>query len=169
MGKKKEEKQETPVEETVETTETPEVPAINWEEKYSAEHDAHLRLAAEYDNFRKRNIKEKEASYGNGKADAIAKMLPVYDDLERAMNQPTEDAAYKKGVEMTMAELQKCFSALGVESFGEVGDQFDPNFHNAIMHTETEEFGENTISMVFQKGFRTGEKVIRFAMVQVAN
>ena len=169
MGKKKEEKLETPVEETVETTETPEVPAINWEEKYSAEHDAHLRLAAEYDNFRKRNIKEKEASYGNGKADAIAKMLPVYDDLERAMNQPTEDAAYKKGVEMTMAELQKCFSALGVESFGEVGDQFDPNFHNAIMHTETEEFGENTISMVFQKGFRTGEKVIRFAMVQVAN
>ena len=169
MGKKKEEKQETPVEETVETTETPEVPAINWEEKYLAEHDAHLRLAAEYDNFRKRNIKEKEASYGNGKADAIAKMLPVYDDLERAMNQPTEDAAYKKGVEMTMAELQKCFTALGVESFGEVGDQFDPNFHNAIMHTETEEFGENTISMVFQKGFRTGEKVIRFAMVQVAN
>ena len=150
MGKKKEEKQETPVEETVETTETPEVPAINWEEKYSAEHDAYLRLAAEYDNFRKRNIKEKEASYGNGKADAIAKMLPVYDDLERAMNQPTEDAAYKKGVEMTMAELQKCFTALGVESFGEVGDQFDPNFHNAIMHTETEEFGENTISMVFQ-------------------
>ena len=169
MGKKKEEKLETPVEETVETVETPEVPAINWEEKYSAEHDAHLRLAAEYDNFRKRNIKEKEASYGNGKADAIAKMLPVYDDLERAMNQPTEDAAYKKGVEMTMAELQKCFTALGVESFGEVGDQFDPNFHNAIMHTETEEFGENTISMVFQKGFRSGEKVIRFAMVQVAN
>ena len=169
MGKKKEEKLETPVEETVETVETPEVPAINWEEKYSAEHDAYLRLAAEYDNFRKRNIKEKEASYGNGKADAIAKMLPVYDDLERAMNQPTEDAAYKKGVEMTMAELQKCFTALGVESFGEVGDQFDPNFHNAIMHTETEEFGENTISMVFQKGFKTGEKVIRFAMVQVAN
>ena len=169
MGKKKEEKLETPVEETVETVETPEVPAINWEEKYSAEHDAYLRLAAEYDNFRKRNIKEKEASYGNGKADAIAKMLPVYDDLERAMNQPTEDAAYKKGVEMTMAELQRCSTALGVESFGEVGDQFDPNFHNAIMHTETEEFGENTISMVFQKGFRTGEKVIRFAMVQVAN
>ena len=169
MGKKKDKQTETPVEETVETVETPEVPAINWEEKYLAEHDAYLRLAAEYDNFRKRNIKEKEASYGNGKADAIAKMLPVYDDLERAMNQPTEDAAYKKGVEMTMAELQKCFTALGVESFGEVGDQFDPNFHNAIMHTETEEFGENTISMVFQKGFKTGEKVIRFAMVQVAN
>ena len=164
----KELNEEIPAEEIAgEVVET--VEANPWEEKYNAERDSHLRLAAEYDNFRKRNIKEKEASYGNGKADAIAKMLPVYDDLERAMNQPTEDAAYKKGVEMTMAELQKCFAALGVESFGEVGDQFDPNFHNAIMHTETEEFGENTISMVFQKGFRTGEKVIRFAMVQVAN
>ena len=170
MGKKKEEKMETPVEETVtESTETPEVPEINWEEKYNAEHDAHLRLAAEYDNFRKRNIKEKEASYGNGKADAIAKMLPVYDDLERALNQSTEDAAYKKGVEMTMTELQKCFEAMGVEIYGAVGDEFDPNFHNAVMHTENEELGENAISMVFQKGFKMGDKVIRFAMVQVAN
>ena len=165
MGKKKEEK----VEETVETVETPEVPEINWEEKYNAEHDAHLRLAAEYDNFRTRNIKEKEASYGNGKADAIAKMLPVYDDLERAMNQATEDAAYKKGVEMTMTELQKCFEAMGVEIFGAVGDAFDPNFHNAVMHTENPDLGENTIAMVFQKGFKMGDKVIRFAMVQVAN
>ena len=170
MAKKKDEQIETPVEETVtEPTETPEVPEINWEEKFNAEHDAHLRLAAEYDNFRKRNIKEKEASYGNGKADAIAKMLPVYDDLERAMNQPTEDAAYKKGVEMTMTELQKCFEAMGVEIYGTVGDAFDPNIHNAVMHTENEEFGENTVSMVFQKGFKTGDKVIRFAMVQVAN
>ena len=165
MGKKKEEK----VEATVENVETPEVPEINWEEKYNAEHDAHLRLAAEYDNFRKRNIKEKEASYGNGKADAIAKMLPVYDDLERAMNQATEDAAYKKGVEMTMTELQKCFEATGVEIFGAVGDAFDPNFHNAVMHTENPDLGENTIAMVFQKGFKMGDKVIRFAMVQVAN
>ena len=169
MGKKKEEKMETPVEETVETTEAPEVPEINWEEKYNAEHDAHLRLAADYDNFRKRTIKEKEASYGNGKADAVAKMLPVYDDLERALQQTTEDAAYKKGVEMTMAELQKCFESMGVEGYGAVGDAFDPNFHNAIMHTESEDFGENTISMVFQKGFKMGDRVIRFAMVQVAN
>ena len=169
MGKKKEEKMETPGEETVETAQTPEVPEINWEEKYNAEHDAHLRLAAEYDNFRKRNIKEKEASYGNGKADAIAKMLPVYDDLERAMNQTTEDAAYKKGVEMTMTELQKCFESMGVEIYGAVGDEFDPNLHNAVMHTENQELGENTIAMVFQKGFKMGDKVIRFAMVQVAN
>ena len=169
MGKKTEEKIETPVEETVETVETPEVPEINWEEKFNAEHDAYLRLAAEYDNFRKRNIKEKEASYGNGKADAIAKMLPVYDDLERALNQPTEDAAYKKGVEMTMTELQKCFEAMGVEVYGAVGDEFDPNFHNAVMHTENPDLGENTISMVFQKGFKMGDKVIRYAIVQVAN
>ena len=169
MGKKKEENIETPVEKTAQTVETPEVPEINWEEKYNAEHDAYLRLAAEYDNFRKRNIKEKEASYGNGKADAIAKMLPVYDDLERAMNQATEDAAYKKGVEMTMTELQKCFEAMGVEIFGAVGDAFDPNFHNAVMHTETEDLGENAVAMVFQKGFKIGDKVIRFAMVQVAN
>lgn len=140
-----------------------------WEEKYNAEHDAHLRCAAEYDNFRKRTIKEKEASYGNGKADAIAKILPVYDNLERAMNQPTEDTAYKKGVEMTMQELVKILGTLGVEIFGEVGETFDPNLHNAVMHTQDETLEENTISQVFQKGFKMGEKIVRFAMVQVAN
>ena len=164
----KELNEEIPAEEVAE--EVVEAPEVNpWEEKYNAERDAHLRVAAEFDNFRKRTVKEKEASYGNGKADAVAKMLPVYDNLERALNQPTEDAAYKKGVEMTMTELLKIFTALGVEVFGNVGDEFDPNFHNAIMHTEDESFGENTISMVFQKGFKIGEKVVRFAMVQVAN
>ena len=140
-----------------------------WEEKYNAEHDAHLRLAAEYDNFRKRTIKEKDAAYGNGKADTPAKLLPIYDNLERALNQPTEDAAYKKGVEMTMTELVKIFTGLGVEIFGEVGDAFDPNLHNAVMHLDSEEHGENTIAQVFQKGFKIGDKVVRFAMVQVAN
>ena len=172
MAKKEKEMNETPVEETVEEVleETPETPEVNpWEEKYNAEHDAHLRLAAEYDNFRKRTVKEKEASYGNGKADAVAKLLPVYDNLERALNQPTEDAAFKKGVEMTMTELVKIFTGLGVEIFGNTGDTFDPNLHNAVMHTEDESLGENVISMVFQKGFKIGEKVVRFAMVQVAN
>ena len=140
-----------------------------WEEKYNAEHDSYLRLAADYDNFRKRTVKEKEASYGNGKADAVAKMLPVYDNLERALNQETGDAAYKKGVEMTMNELVKIFTSLGVEVFGNVGDEFDPNFHNAVMHIEDENFGENTICQVFQKGFKIGDKIVRFAMVQVAN
>ena len=168
MAELEKEMNETPAEETVETME--EVVETNpWEEKYNAERDAHLRAAAEFDNFRKRTVKEKEASYGNGKADAVAKMLPVYDNLERALNQPTEDAAYKKGVEMTMNELVKIFASLGVEIFGNVGDEFDPNLHNAVMHIDSEELGENVIAQVFQKGFKIGEKVVRFAMVQVAN
>ena len=173
---KKEKKQPEAVEETVETPETTEetpveeTPEVNpWEEKYNAEHDSFLRLAADYDNFRKRTVKEKEASYGNGKADTIAKLLPIYDNLERALNQPTEDAAYKKGVEMTMAELVKIFTGLGVEIFGNVGDGFDPNLHNAVMHIDDESLAENSISQVFQKGFKIGDKVVRFAMVQVAN
>ena len=171
---KKDKMQAEPAEETVETTEVQEevveAPEVNpWEEKYNAEHDSYLRLAADYDNFRKRTVKEKEASYGNGKADTVGKLLPVYDNLERALNQPTEDAAYKKGVEMTMNELVKILGALGVEIFGEIGDSFDPNLHNAVMHIDDESLAENTISQVFQKGFKLGDKVIRFAMVQVAN
>ena len=173
MANKETEKNEIPVEEVTEEVveevveETVEVNPF--EEKYNAEHDAHLRLAAEYDNFRKRTIKEKEASYSNGKADAVAKMLPVYDNLERALNQPTEDAAYQQGVEMTLTELVKIFTSLGVEIFGEKGEQFDPNLHNAVMHIDDESMEENTIAMVFQKGFKIGDKVVRFAMVQVAN
>ena len=173
MANKETEKNEIPVEEVteevVEEVVEQTVEVNPFEEKYHAEHDAHLRLAAEYDNFRKRTVKEKEASYSNGKADAVAKMLPVYDNLERALNQPTEDAAYKKGVEMTMNELVKIFSSLGVEIFGEKGDPFDPNLHNAVMHIDDESMEENTIAMVFQKGFKIGDKVVRFAMVQVAN
>ena len=170
MAKKEKKTEATPVEETVEDVVEETTPEIDpWEEKYNTERDAHLRVAAEFDNFRKRTIKEKEASYGNGKADAVAKMLPVYDNLERALNQPTEDAAYKKGVEMTMNELVKIFTGLGVEICGNVGDSFDPNLHNAVMHIEDEGLGENTIAQVFQKGFKIGDKVVRFAMVQVAN
>ncbi len=172
VAKKEKKQEETPIEEVMgeAVEETGEIPEINpFEEKYNAERDAHLRLAAEYDNFRKRTAKEKEASYGNGKADAVAKMLPVYDNLERALNQETADAAYKKGVEMTMNELVKIFTGLGVEIFGNVGDQFDPELHNAVMHMESEDYEENTICAVFQKGFKIGDKVVRFAMVQVAN
>ena len=168
----KKEKKETPVEETpvaetpVEETVEPE---INWEEKYNEEHDTYLRLAAEFDNFRKRTIKEKDQSYSNGKSDAVEKLLPVYDNLERALQQETEDAAYKKGVEMTMTQLVSILNGLGVEIFGNVGDAFDPNIHNAVMHTEDDSVEENTITQVFQKGFKLGEKIVRFAMVQVAN
>ena len=174
MAKKEKEQKETPIEEVaeevVEETTVEETPEVNpWEEKYNVERDAHLRCAAEYDNFRKRTVMEKEASYGNGKADAVAKILPIYDNLERALNQETSDAAYKKGVEMTMTELLKIFTSLGVEVFGNVGDEFDPNLHNAVMHIENEELPENSLSAVFQKGFKIGDKVVRFAMVQVAN
>lgn len=162
------EPQEEAAEEVVEEVAV-EAPAVNWEEKYNTEHDTYLRLAAEFDNFRKRTVKEKEQSYGNGKADAVVKLLPIYDNLERALKQPTEDAAYKKGVELTMTELVKIFTGLGVTIFGETGDAFDPNLHNAVMHVEDEALGENVIAQVFQKGFKLGEKVVRFAMVQVAN
>lgn len=168
MAKKKKEQEVTEEEQTVETAEI--APEVNpFEEKYNAEHDAHLRLAAEYDNFRKRTAKEKEQSYTNGKSDAVERLLPVYDNLERALNQPTEDAAYQKGVEMTMNELVKILTSLGVEIFGNTGDAFDPNIHNAVMHTEDDSVAENTITQVFQKGFKLGEKIVRFAMVQVAN
>jgi molecular chaperone GrpE len=171
VSKKEKDMKEQPVEETAEETVITEevTPVDPWEEKYNSERDAHLRVAAEFDNFRKRTIKEKEASYGNGKADAVAKMLPVYDNLERALQQETADAAYKKGVEMTMTQLTKIFTDLGVEIFGNVGDAFDPNLHNAVMHVEDDTVEENTIVQVFQKGFKIGEKVVRFAMVQVAN
>ena len=174
MAKKEKETKETPVEEVIEETPAEEtveeVVEVNpFEEKYNAERDAHLRLAAEYDNFRKRTIKEKEASYSNGRADAVEKLLPVYDNLSRALKQETADTAFKKGVEMTMTELVKILNGLGVEIFGEIGEAFDPNLHNAVMHTEDESLGENVICQVFQQGFRMGDKVIRFAMVQVAN
>ncbi len=135
----------------------------------AAEHDQYLRLAAEYDNFRKRSRKEKEALYADVKAETVAKFLPVFDNLERAIANETADEAYKKGVELIMTELRKIMSGLGVEEFGETGDAFDPNAHNAVMHVENEELGENVIAQVFQKGFRIGEKVIRHAVVQVAN
>ena len=165
MAKKEKKVEEKPVEETPEVS----VPEINWEEKFNEEHDSYLRLAADYDNFRKRNAKEKETLYAAGKAEAVEKLLPVYDNLERALNQATADEAYKKGVEMTMTQLVGILNGLGVEIFGQTGDAFDPNIHNAVMHTEDENLGENVISQVFQKGFKLGEKIVRFAMVQVAN
>ena len=136
--------------------------AARQEEKY-------LRLAAEYDNFRKRTAKEKEAIWNDVKADAALAFLPVYDNLERALAQQTADEAFKKGVEMTMTQLTGIFEKLGVTAFGEAGEAFDPTLHNAVMHAEDESAGENVILEVFQKGFRIGEKVVRFAMVKVAN
>ena len=170
MAKKEKEKKEPVVEEVTEETPVEQTVEVNpFEEKYNAERDAHLRLAAEFDNFRKRTAKEKESSYLNGKADAVEKLLPVYDNLARALKQETADAAFKKGVEMTMTELVKILSSMGVEIFGQEGDTFDPNLHNAVMHTDEEGVAENTLTQVFQQGFKIGDKIVRFAMVQVAN
>ncbi len=138
-------------------------------EQLAKEHDGYLRLAAEYDNFRKRSQKEKDDLYTVIKAETVGKFLPVYDNLERALAQETADEAYKKGVEMTMNQLVKVMEGLGVTSFGEIGEAFDPARHNAVMHVEEEGLGDNVIAEVFQKGFLVGEKVIRFAMVKVAN
>ena len=131
--------------------------------------EQYLRLAAEYDNFRKRSQKEKEGLYQGAKSDAVAAFLPVYDNLERALKQETADEAYKKGVEMTMTGLKEILSKLGVEEIPALGETFDPALHNAVMHVEDENAGENTVVDVFQAGFKLGEKVIRFAMVKVAN
>ena len=133
------------------------------------EHDSYLRLAAEYDNYRKRSQKEKDNLYTEIRSETVEKFLPVYDNLERALAQETQDAAFKKGVEMTMNQLVSVMEKLGVKSFGAAGDHFDPQLHNAVMHIEDESLGENVIAEVFQKGFKVGEKVVRFAMVKVAN
>ena len=131
--------------------------------------DQFLRLAAEYDNYRKRTAKEKENLWTDAKADTVQAFLPVYDNLERALKQETADEAYKKGVEMTMNQLKEVFAKLGVTEIDAQGKPFDPNLHNAVMHIEDENLGENTVAQVFQAGFMLGDKVIRFAMVQVAN
>ena len=131
--------------------------------------DKFLRICAEYDNFRKRSQKEKDALYGDIKANTVTQFLPVYDNLERALKQNTEDEAYKKGVEMIMTQFCSTLEKLGVTEIECLGEKFDPTMHNAVMHVDDEEKGENEIVEVFQKGFKLGDKVIRFAMVKVAN
>jgi len=135
-----------------------------------AANDKYLRLAAEYDNYRKRTSKEKETIYQDAKMDTIAKFLEVYDNLERAVSQTgDEENAHKKGMEMIFHQLEGVLEKMGVTIINPVGETFDPTRHNAVMHVDSEDLGENVISQVFQKGFLLGDKVIRFASVQVAN
>ena len=132
--------------------------------------DQLLRMAAEYDNFRKRSQREKEALYAECKASVINALLPVADNFDRIFANPDgtlED--YKKGVEMTFKQFSDVFKSLGIEPFGEVGEEFDPNIHNAVMHTEDDSVGENIITTVIVKGYKLGDKIIRPAMVAVAN
>ena len=137
--------------------------------KVQAEHDRYLRLAAEYDNYRKRSARERESIYSDVRADTVTKFLPVYDNLVRALEQSTADEAYRKGVEMIMTQFKDILGRLGVTEIESVGQTFDPALHNAVMHDVDEEQGENIIVQELQKGFRMGDKVIRFAMVKVVN
>ena len=134
-----------------------------------AEKDRYLRLAAEYDNYRKRSAKERESIYQDVRADTVTKFLPVYDNLARALGQATCDEAYRKGVEMIMTQLRDILSRMGVTEIEALGQKFDPALHNAVMHEEDETKGEGEIVQELQKGFKMGDKVIRFAMVKVAN
>lgn len=133
--------------------------------------DKFLRLNAEYQNFKRRSEKEKQETYSFAKVDIIKELLPVIDNLERAIASDGNNDydGLKKGVEMTFDSLMTTLSKLGIEVYGESGETFDPNLHNAVMHIEDEKYGENTVAACFQTGFMMGEKVIRFAMVQVAN
>ena len=145
-------------------------PCAALEKELAAAKEAHIRTLAEYDNYRKRTTREKEALYGDAKAAALGELLPVLDNFERALGTQDADAeSLKKGMEMIFAGFQETLKKLGVEAFGEPGDKFDPNIHNAVMHIEDDAFGENEIAAVFSKGYKLGERILRPAMVQVAN
>ena len=136
----------------------------------AAQNDKYLRLAAEYDNYRKRTAREKEGIYANAKIDTITAMLPVYDNLERGLAQyGEEDSPHRKGLEMIFSQFRESLAKLGVTAIDAVGKPFDPEKHNAVMHVEDESLGENTVAEVLQQGFMLGEKVLRFAIVKVAN
>ena len=131
--------------------------------------DKYLRLAAEYDNYRKRTAKEKESIYGDAKADTIKPLLAVYDNLERGIAQYDESDVHRQGLELILRQFTEALTKLGVTEIEAKGQPFDPGLHNAVMHVEDETAGENTVVEVFQKGFMLGDKVLRFAMVKVAN
>ena len=152
------------------SAETAAQPDDEWKAKFDELNDRYLRMAAEYDNFRKRSQREREQAYTDAVSRAVTALLPTYDNLERAIKVETADAEYKKGVEMTMTQLTESLKGLNVTVIeASAGTTFDPNFHNAVMHVEDESLGENVIAEGFQQGFQIGDKVIRHAMVKVAN
>ena len=152
------------------SAETAAQPDDEWKAKFDELNDRYLRMAAEYDNFRKRSARERAQAYTDAGSRAVTALLPTYDNLERAIKAETADAEYKKGVEMTMTQLTESLKGLNVTVIeASAGTTFDPNFHNAVMHVEDESLGENVIAEVFQQGFQIGDKVIRHAMVKVAN
>ncbi len=170
MSKQKETEQ--PEEETIQQPEEPVAEQLSEEtpeQALKAAEDRYLRLAAEYDNFRKRSARERDAIFADVRADTVLKFLPVYDNLVRAIAAMAEEDPGRKGVEMTLAQFETVLNKLGVTPIPALGEAFDPELHNAVMHVEDEEQGENLIIEEFEKGFKMGDKVIRFSMVKVAN
>lgn len=140
------------------------------QKEYDQFKEQHLRVLAEYDNFRKRTAAEKAGIYNNAVSDTVAQILPIADNIERALGQENASAEdMRKGVEMIESQIAAVFEKLGVKPIGETGEAFDPNLHNAVAHIDDESLGENVISAVFQKGYLLGDRVVRHAMVQVAN
>ena len=131
--------------------------------------DRYLRLMAEYDNYRRRTQKERDNIYPDAVADTLKELLPLLDNLQRALETPCADESYITGIRMIQTGFEEYLKRMGVEAFGKAGDPFDPNLHNAVMHTEDDRVGESTVTQVFQKGFKLGDKIVRFAMVQAAN
>jgi len=159
------ETQETAEAEVVE--ETPEVPDTNAELR--AAQERYMRLAAEYDNYRKRSARERDAIFADVRADTVKKFLPVYDTLLRAIKMMPEDDSGRKGIEMTLTQFETVLTKLGVSAIEAVGKEFDPEMHNAVMHVDDDSVGENIVVEEFEKGFKLGDKVIRFSVVKVAN
>ena len=167
--KKPEEQVEEILEEQVEeTVETPSE-TDSLKEQLSQLNEKYVRMLAEYDNFRKRSQKEKDAIYPRATADTVEKFLPIIDNFERAMSAPCADETFKKGMDMIFQSFMNTLKSLNVEMIGQAGETFDPQLHNAVMHIEDDKYGENEIVMVLQKGYRIGDRVVRYAMVQVAN
>ena len=152
-----------------EAGESPEKKIKALEEAAAADKDKYLRLLAEYDNFRKRSVQEKLNAFSDATAKAALEVISVIDNFERAMAADCSDENYKKGVEMIYGQFLEVIKKLGVEEIDALGKEFDPNLHNAVSQVEDDSFGENTVSQVYQKGYKLGDKVIRCAMVVVAN
>lgn len=175
MAKKHDEKPDTELEKEAaaeEITETPEEasPLDKAKEELASLNDRLLRTLAEYDNFRKRSVREKEAAYGDSKAGVITELLPILDNFERAAgNKDASAEDYQKGIDMIFTQFTDVLAKLGAEPFGEKGDEFDPNIHNAVMHVDDENEGENTVIEVFSKGYKMGDRILRPAIVKVAN
>lgn len=174
MAKDKEKKTVEETEKKTEEKEQTETTGMSETEKLTAElnekKDQLLRVMAEYDNFRKRSQKEKEQAYGDSKASTVSEFLPVYDNFMRAMAADATDLeSYKKGMEMIFNQFGETLKKIGVESFGEKGDEFDPNIHSAVMHAEDDGLPENSVAEVFSTGYKMGDRIIRPAVVKVVN